>query len=99
MASKRPLQEVDPLSLPVGLSVGRWRVKGWRGHGSYGTLYCVACWYRLADAKHPCKEEGKEDAYAWKGACYGPSYPTGREPNFEFAVTGHRRQEHTQPTS
>jgi hypothetical protein len=39
-----------------------------------------ACWYRLADAKHPCKEEGKEDAYAWKGACYGPSYPTGREP-------------------
>jgi len=41
MASKRPLQEVDPLSLPVGLSVGRWRVKGWRGRGSYGTLYCV----------------------------------------------------------
>ncbi len=39
-----------------------------------------ACWYRLADAKPPCKEEGKEDAYAWKGACYGPSYPAGREP-------------------
>jgi hypothetical protein len=39
-----------------------------------------ACWHRLADAKPPCKEEGKEDAYAWKGACYGPSYPAGREP-------------------
>ncbi len=36
------------------------------------------CWHRLADAKPPCKEEGKEDAYAWKGACYGPSYPVGR---------------------
>jgi hypothetical protein len=38
------------------------------------------CWHRLADAKPPCKEEGKEDAYVWKGACYGPSYPVGREP-------------------
>jgi hypothetical protein len=38
------------------------------------------CWHRLADAKPPCKEEGKEDAYVWKGACYGPSYPAGREP-------------------
>jgi hypothetical protein len=39
-----------------------------------------ACWLRLADAKPPCKEEGKEDAYLWKGACYLPSYPAGREP-------------------
>ncbi len=39
--SKRALQEVDPLSLPVGERVGRWRVVGWRGRGSYGTLYCV----------------------------------------------------------
>ena len=39
-----------------------------------------ACWHELARAKPPCKEEGKEDAYAWKGACYGPSYPVGREP-------------------
>jgi hypothetical protein len=38
------------------------------------------CWLRLADTKPPCKEEGKEDAYLWKGACYGPALPVGREP-------------------
>ncbi|HEX8702016.1 MAG TPA: serine/threonine-protein kinase [Myxococcaceae bacterium] len=38
------------------------------------------CWHLLGAAKPPCKEEGKEDAYLWKGACYGPSYPRGREP-------------------
>jgi hypothetical protein len=38
------------------------------------------CWHRVADAKPPCKEEGKEDAYEWKGVCYVPSYPAGREP-------------------
>jgi len=38
------------------------------------------CWHRVPDAKPPCKEEGKEDAYAWKGACYWPSLPLGREP-------------------
>jgi len=38
------------------------------------------CWHELARLKPPCKEEGKEDAYLWKGACYGPSYPAGREP-------------------
>ncbi len=38
------------------------------------------CWHRVADAKPPCKEEGKEDAYVWKGACYWPSFPIGREP-------------------
>jgi hypothetical protein len=41
MGMKRALQQVDPLSLPVGLQVGRWRVKSWRGRGAYGTLYCV----------------------------------------------------------
>jgi hypothetical protein len=38
------------------------------------------CWHELSRAKPPCKEEGKEEAYLWKGACYGPSYPAGREP-------------------
>jgi hypothetical protein len=41
MGKKQALQEVDPLSLPVGLRVGPWRVKGWRGRGAYGTLYRV----------------------------------------------------------
>ncbi|MBN1210266.1 MAG: serine/threonine protein kinase [Myxococcaceae bacterium] len=34
------------------------------------------CWYRLADAPPPCKE----DAYDWNGACYLPSFPTRRQP-------------------
>ncbi|MBN1203801.1 MAG: serine/threonine protein kinase [Myxococcaceae bacterium] len=38
------------------------------------------CWYALRDARPPCKEEGKEDAYAWEGACYGPSFPVQRPP-------------------
>jgi hypothetical protein len=38
------------------------------------------CWYALRDARPPCKEEGKEEAYAWEGACYGPSFPTQRQP-------------------
>ena len=38
------------------------------------------CWHRLADAKPPCREAGKEDAFEWKGACYGPSFPRGRQP-------------------
>jgi hypothetical protein len=38
------------------------------------------CWHRLADAKPPCKEPGKEDAFEWKGACYWPSLPLGRKP-------------------
>ncbi len=41
MRTKRDLQQVDPFSLPVGLRVGPWQVKGWRGRGAYGTLYCV----------------------------------------------------------
>jgi hypothetical protein len=38
------------------------------------------CWHRVTELKPPCKEEGKEDAYAWKGTCYVPTYPPGREP-------------------
>ena len=38
-----------------------------------------ACWLRL-DTKPPCKEEGKEDAFLWKAACYAPALPIGREP-------------------
>jgi len=41
MGTKQRLKEVDPLCLPVGLRVGPWRVKSWRGRGAYGTLYCV----------------------------------------------------------
>jgi hypothetical protein len=37
------------------------------------------CWLRV-DAKPPCKEEGREDAFLWKGACYAPALPTGRQP-------------------
>ena len=41
MGSKRALLEVDPLCLPIGMRVGSWRIQGWRGRGSYGTLYRV----------------------------------------------------------
>ncbi|MFL5346005.1 MAG: serine/threonine-protein kinase [Hyalangium sp.] len=41
MSSKRALLEVDPLCLPLGMRVGSWRIQGWRGRGSYGTLYRV----------------------------------------------------------
>ncbi len=41
MRKQRALLEVDPLSLPVGMRIGPWRVKAWRGRGSYGTLYRV----------------------------------------------------------
>ena len=36
---KAPSQEVNPLSLPLGMRMGPWRVTGYRGRGSYGTLY------------------------------------------------------------
>jgi hypothetical protein len=39
MRKEAPLQEVDPLALPLGTRVGPWRVTGFRGRGSYGTLY------------------------------------------------------------
>ncbi|MDY7225010.1 serine/threonine-protein kinase [Hyalangium rubrum] len=41
MGTKRPSQEVDPLSLPVGMRVGPWRIAAWGGRGAYGTLYRV----------------------------------------------------------
>ncbi|MFL5348337.1 MAG: serine/threonine protein kinase [Hyalangium sp.] len=41
MGKQRALLEVDPLSLPVGMRIGSWRVEGFRGRGSYGTLYRV----------------------------------------------------------
>lgn len=37
------------------------------------------CWYRVPDIHPPCKEEGKEDGYSWKGACYSPSYPSQQQ--------------------
>ncbi len=33
--------ELNPGALPLGAEVGPWRVIGWRGQGSYGTLYRV----------------------------------------------------------
>jgi hypothetical protein len=39
MSKKMPSQEIDPLALPLGTRVGPWRVTGFRGRGSYGTLY------------------------------------------------------------
>jgi hypothetical protein len=39
MGKQGALQEVDPLALPLGTRVGRWRVSGFRGRGAYGTLY------------------------------------------------------------
>ncbi len=41
MGKQRPMHEVDPLALPRGTRVGPWRVLGFRGRGSYGTLYRV----------------------------------------------------------
>ncbi|MDY7227992.1 serine/threonine protein kinase [Hyalangium rubrum] len=41
MGTKRPLLEMDPASLPPGTRVGPWRVKGWCGRGTYGTVYQV----------------------------------------------------------
>jgi hypothetical protein len=55
MGTKRALQEVDPFSLPVGLRVGPWRVKGWRGRGGYGTLYCVEHEGREAEGEFALK--------------------------------------------
>jgi len=38
------------------------------------------CWLAVRNLNPPCKEEGKEDAFLWKGVCYWPTYPPGREP-------------------
>jgi serine/threonine protein kinase len=55
MGTKRPLQEVDSLCLPVGMRVGPWRVKGWRGRGAYGTLYRVEREGREAEGEFALK--------------------------------------------
>ncbi len=59
MGTQRTLLEVDPLCLPVGMRIGAWRVKGWRGRGGYGTLYRV-------------EQEGHEEvgSFALKVAIY-----------------------------
>lgn len=31
--------ELNPTALPTGTQVGSWRVKGWGGRGTYGTVY------------------------------------------------------------
>jgi eukaryotic-like serine/threonine-protein kinase len=41
MGKKAPLQEVDPLCLPLGMRVGAWQIRGWRGRGTNGTVYRV----------------------------------------------------------
>jgi eukaryotic-like serine/threonine-protein kinase len=41
MWTQQPVQEVDPLCLPVGLRIGPWRVVGFGGRGAYGTMYRV----------------------------------------------------------
>ena len=33
--------ELNPTALPIGAQVGAWRVLGFRGRGSYGTVYTV----------------------------------------------------------
>jgi hypothetical protein len=42
------------------------------------------CWFELTRVPPPCKEEGKDEAYAWKGTCYTPSYPIGRQPTSDL---------------
>lgn len=34
-----PFLELNPAALPVGMRVGSWQVKGFRGRGTYGTVY------------------------------------------------------------
>ncbi|MDC0711320.1 serine/threonine-protein kinase [Stigmatella sp. ncwal1] len=52
-----PEMEPDPASLPIGTKVGPWRVTGWRGRGTSGTVYRV-------------EKEGEEGAYALKLALH-----------------------------
>jgi hypothetical protein len=55
MGMKPGLQDVDPLSLPVGMRVGPWRVSAWTGRGAYGTLYCVEHEGREAEGEFALK--------------------------------------------
>jgi hypothetical protein len=41
-----------------------------------GTELRGGCWYRLADARSPCRD----DAYDWKGECYLPARDGQRQP-------------------
>ncbi len=41
MESRLLRLEFNPGALPLGAEVGPWRVIGWRGQGSYGTIYRV----------------------------------------------------------
>jgi serine/threonine protein kinase len=70
MSKKVPSQEVDPLALPLGTRVGPWRVTGFRGRGSYGTLYRAEPVGReekgsaaLKLAVHPKDERFKREAW------------------------------------
>src|SRR3954469_8749120 len=70
MSKKVPSQEVDPLALPLGTKVGPWRVTGFRGRGSYGTLYRAEPVGRqqggsaaLKLAVHPGDERFKREAW------------------------------------
>jgi hypothetical protein len=73
MKKKVPLQEVDPLALPLGTRVGPWRVTGFRGRGSYGTLYRAEREGREAEvpaalklAVYPGDERFKREAWLLK---------------------------------
>ncbi|HYH94932.1 serine/threonine-protein kinase [Hyalangium sp.] len=70
MGKKEPLLEVDPLALPIGMLLGPWRIRGWGGRGSYGTLYRVekegqeaAGSFALKLAIHPRDERFKREAW------------------------------------
>jgi hypothetical protein len=76
MGRKQALQEVDPFSLPVGLQVGQWRVKGWRGRGAYGTLYCVER-----------EGHGEEGQFALKLAIHSGDERFGREAELLRRIT------------
>ena len=41
MGKKAASLDVDPLSLPLGMRLGPWRIVGWGGRGAYGTVYRV----------------------------------------------------------
>ncbi|SEN33755.1 Protein kinase domain-containing protein [Stigmatella aurantiaca] len=57
MNTTLPVLEPDPASLPLGTKVGPWRVTGWRGRGTSGTVYRV-------------QREGEAGLYALKLALH-----------------------------
>jgi hypothetical protein len=69
--------------LPVGVPLPERPLEGQRRPpcNRFGEVSISGgCWYRVGSSQPPCKEEGKEDGYAWKGACYMPSYSPQRQP-------------------